>query len=211
MRKGFTLIELLIVIAIIAILALIALPNFLESQIRAKVARAKGDMFSLQVALNQYIFDWNRPPVDADEYQDIDPRYTANAPSDQVINHVLSTPLAYMVKIPVDVFAEKGHLQTNAQDANPPNKPYRLKNFVFHAGVTPEQEKVRAKGFIWTLRTLGPARSAVNPANPAKYINENQTLLGANVFIYDPSNGTMSFGLITHSNRGMVDGYLISQ
>ena len=49
-RQGFTLIELLIVIAIILILISIALPNFLEAQERARVAKAKGNLKSMQTA-----------------------------------------------------------------------------------------------------------------------------------------------------------------
>ncbi|MCA9433681.1 MAG: prepilin-type N-terminal cleavage/methylation domain-containing protein, partial [Candidatus Omnitrophica bacterium] len=50
--RGFTLIELLIVIAIILILIAIALPKFLEAQVRAKIAKAKGEMRTLGIAMD---------------------------------------------------------------------------------------------------------------------------------------------------------------
>ncbi|NUN96272.1 MAG: prepilin-type N-terminal cleavage/methylation domain-containing protein [Candidatus Omnitrophica bacterium] len=50
-KHAFTLIELLIVIAIILILIAIALPNFLEAQERARVARANGHLRTMETAV----------------------------------------------------------------------------------------------------------------------------------------------------------------
>jgi type II secretion system protein G len=97
MRKGFTLIELLIVVAIIAILALIALPNFLEAQTRAKVARIHADMRSLATALEAYRVDNNAYPPSANP-----PDWM---PDTQTWR--LTTPIAYITSVPKDTFAFK--------------------------------------------------------------------------------------------------------
>ncbi len=86
MIKAFTLIELLIVVAIIAILSAIAVPNFLEAQVRSKVARAKADMRTMAGALEQYRVDWN-------SYPDIFTRLL-----------VITTPIQYISSVPRDVF-----------------------------------------------------------------------------------------------------------
>lgn len=84
-HHGFTLIELLIVVAIIGILAAIAVPNFLNAQLRAKVARCKSDLRSIGMALEQYNLDQNDYP----------PSYSL---------WLISTPVPYIANVPVDVF-----------------------------------------------------------------------------------------------------------
>ena len=54
MRKGFTLIELLIVIAVISILIGIALPRFRGMREEGLIAQAKGELRTLQTAVESY-------------------------------------------------------------------------------------------------------------------------------------------------------------
>lgn len=51
---GFTLIELLVVIVILALLSMIGLASFTNTQKRARDAKRKGDLKSIQNALEQY-------------------------------------------------------------------------------------------------------------------------------------------------------------
>ncbi len=83
MKKGFTLIELLIVVAIIGVLAAIAVPNFLNAQTRAKVARVMGDHKSIGSALELYQLDHNRCPYPRRQFHYIE--YVEE----------LTTPVAY--------------------------------------------------------------------------------------------------------------------
>lgn len=54
MKKGFTLIELLIVIAVISILIGIALPRFRGMREEGMIAQAKGELRTLQTAVESY-------------------------------------------------------------------------------------------------------------------------------------------------------------
>ncbi len=95
-KDAFTLIELLIVVAIIGILAAIAVPNFLNAQIRAKVARVEAELKTCSTAIETYRLDNGyyptyRNPLDLD-------------PAPHFLPVSLTTPVAYLSSLFDEVF-----------------------------------------------------------------------------------------------------------
>ena len=187
---GFTLIELLIVVAIIAILAAIAVPNYLEAQVRSKVARVRTDMRSGATAVEAYRVDNAQYPVgiqfwvwvggvtDSDLYTPL-----AWQP--------LTTPVAYITTMLQDPFTQTHagglghwswlHLET-------------YENAELRQAYAQGREAYEL-GFHWSIKSFGPARWP--PVGGADAL-----LPGRIDWLYDATNGTKSEGIIIRTNKG---------
>ena len=125
-QTAFTLIELLIVVAIIGILAAIAVPNFLNAQIKAKIARAESEMKSIGQAYMMYFMDRNGWPPHLDGHP--------------AQHRYVTTPIAYLSTSIVDVFAfqdkkhPKFHSTFQGQYHSEPNATHHGR-FQFYPGM----------------------------------------------------------------------------
>jgi prepilin-type N-terminal cleavage/methylation domain-containing protein len=179
-NKGFTLIELLVVTAIIAILAGLAIPNFLEAQTRSKVSRVKTDLRTIAIGLEAYHAEHNRYPSS-----------TLIRPFLRLIP--LSTPVAYITSIPLDIF----------QPAN--NGPwYVQQRSHFAYGARPIDQESR-----WALASHGPdLRPDHEPIEfypgYADDLWENPSS-GFIYIRYDPTNGSVSPGDIWRVSDGNLE------
>ncbi|HQO33543.1 MAG TPA: prepilin-type N-terminal cleavage/methylation domain-containing protein [bacterium] len=174
-QAGFTLIELLIVVAIIGILAAIAVPNFLNAQIRAKLARCEADMKSLETAIESYKMDNN-----------------AYIGSWRLCD--LTTPMAYMPSIPEDPF---GPIRESDYGANSVLSAYgkpMKKYYVFHGPPTFDSHPAMIRYNIkWVITALGPDRGWFDGSSTSDSYPR-----------YDVSNGLNSRGSIERVGPGNI-------
>lgn len=179
-QNSFTLIELLIVVAIIGILAAIAVPNFLNAQLRAKIARAESEQRSIELALETYHLDHNLYPP------------TNDMAGNWVIPisrrmHPLTTPVAYMASVPIDPFlyGPPGVRLNDEQDAS-----YDTYDYV------ESWTLVRFKGREILRPSLRCAEWKVTSAGP------DATNTYGDAFKFDVTNGLRSWGdIMRHGPR----------
>jgi len=170
---AFTLIELLIVVAIISILASIAVPNFIEAQTRAKIARVRADMRSIAVALESYRVDQPAyPPYFLSPTIRVQPTSARLRP--------LTTPIAYITTIPMDIFG------IHANDPNYDSYDY-VDEESGHRFFSPPYDYQWTYGHAWIMNSMGP-----------DLINQFRSIGWPDMF-YDPTNGTVSTGDIVRA------------
>jgi prepilin-type N-terminal cleavage/methylation domain-containing protein len=202
LRGGFTLIELLIVVAIIAILAAIAVPNFLEAQTRAKVARVNNDLRAMATAIETYRVDHNSYPEGSDNptrwashYSDflgsLSKGYytfvsrTAGGQIAGIDFATLTTPIAYMSSVPEDPFAAQngGRLTYQYRNAKETKNGYILTSF------GPDADALAANG-QGSNNTGNPLSTATDSGNPKRLgdVNERAVIH----YIENTSPGTVA-------------------
>ncbi len=96
MKKGFTILELLVVIMVIAILLGIALPRFKGMQDEGNIAKAKGELRTLQIAVESfYIHNSNVYPAGLANLTAAVPQIITAVPQDPFA--AVGTPYVYVM------------------------------------------------------------------------------------------------------------------
>lgn len=181
MQRAFTLIELLIVVAIILILIAIALPNFLEAQLRSKVARVLAEHRTVATAIEAYQTDFKRYP-DYNNPND----YTLFAGEAVVFLPVsLTTPIPYLNTLPTDVFRGNRTGMGNREPIYFYMNDYEVLYLGKHQAEGHVQQHYRSltgasRGVQWTVWAFGPDKDDDH-----------------GIRWYNPTNGTVSDGDFT--------------
>lgn len=207
-KKAFTLIELLIVVAIIAILAAIAVPNFLEAQVRSKVARAKADLRTAATGLESYSVDNNAYPL-SNSYATafVSPSVYGTAGHKLTLER-LTSPIAYLSSKAtlIDPFMpKKRHTGSTYPGGTPAANTLgdevvaimyhytaRDQNGMAYWDATPAR-----KAKWWALESSGPDNTTHNLSGIINSIPDTDAGLAYVLPTqYDATNGTVSQGSI---------------
>jgi len=195
-RAAFTLIELLIVVGIIAILAAIAVPNFLEAQMRAKIARVRADLRTVATALEAYRTDMGDYPPSRGADAETEAVHRLNGYGAvcrggfRTISLRLSTPVAYLTNASVPDPFKRGasdgpwpfETGQTADVALCYHNVYEIALVDMEPGWYPDD--FHTDYGHWRIFSLGPNRriDAFGQADLR--------------WLYDPTNGTISAGQI---------------
>lgn len=192
--KGFTLLEVAILLVIVSILVAIAIPNFRIAEIKSKIALVRGQLNTLALALESYNSDNDNYPPSTYSQPTV-PALADDGKSNRTSYFMLkplTTPVAYVARIPEDPFANNntpptfdqgygryGHVNAaySYRSAKGTDRP----TFPFY--VQYDQE--------WALGSVGPDGDYDSWGTGPD-----------NLMFYDPTNGVQSNGDLLRIEKG---------
>lgn len=163
--RGFTYLELLFVGFLVLMLLAIAVPNFLEAQTRAQVSRSYANLATISNAVESYRTDHRAYPPMGN---------TLNPQLSDIT--VLTTPIAYMTRIP----------RFPTKSAGDPTEipPLYVNLTQFYSQESPREHPYQGGYVLYSLSTMGPDQK-----------DDLRLEQGAVKYeIYNPTNGTISSG-----------------
>lgn len=218
----FTLIELLIVVAIVAILASIAVPNYQDALARSKCAKFMGDGKAIETAVEWYSAERGMYPAE-DKYPPGSDNLNWSArpeyPAAGFLSRNLTTPVAYLAKLPIDPFPN--HCPAYGEHQYPDRRPYNYTNdqqnaklypgqtnqyyasWIYQYIVTPQgtlsrNANNRPNAATWMISSAGPDGDRDHGWNATWVSKTDQQMIDSPdsqyPIVYDPTNGTISNG-----------------
>lgn len=191
--KAFTLLELLIVTGIVLILAGLAMENYQRALVAAKISRVRSDLRIIAGGIEAYAVDHGRPPRMADFKIYGDPSFDVIAGSDVrgVMSKALSTPIAYVANAHmVDPF------MANELGASIDERIYTYHDIAAMRLAEPESAfwpEAENQYGAWRVGSVGVDRTYYHGFRNSAQLP------------YDPTNGTVSYGNLWHTQKGCVD------
>ena len=190
-KNGFTLIEFLIIIAVVGILSAISIPQYINSQVRSKVAKVKAEQKIIGIGLEAYAVDWDVYPADT----------LAGWPF--YISNNITTPIPYITEdIQFDPFPSSGWSTHSVVQR------YRFKNLGYntysHNWEPTKPANFSDREFLgkWVIYSEGPWGKLAIPNGFSDGAVEGDWLW----LPYNPTNGTISHGnIIASQAKAEVD------
>ena len=177
-RRAFTLIELLIVVAIIGILAAIAVPNFLNAQTRAKVAKVQSELRSLSGAYTSYALDNNAWPPHADRCK--------------AQHKFITSPIAYMSASVDDPFQRESKTTVWEWFCGQYHAEPNSTSGTSRINVMSPEYWHRNRNASFFILSSGPTLDAIQPIAHVPYDSSNGTVSRGR--IYQPVTGSRTRG-----------------